>query len=218
MPRPIARLSIIAGFVAVETAGAQGTRLLRHPTISRESIAFQYAGDLWVTARAGGAARRLTATPDVETDPRFSPDGSLIAFSRTSGNNTDIYVVPAAGGEPRRLTYHPGSDRVRGWAPDGKRIFFASDRASPPQSSYLRLWSVPVDGGFEEPLPMPRAFGGQFSPDGKRIAYEEIPIGVRARLVRDERLAPLSRRPHAAGADHGCREPLRREAAVEGQQ
>jgi tricorn protease len=64
---------------------------------------------------------------------------------------------------------------VRGWAPDGKRVFFASDRASPPQSSYVRLWSVPVDGGFEEPLPMPRAFGGQFSPDGKRIAYEEIP-------------------------------------------
>ena len=175
MPRSIARFTMIAGFVAAGTAGAQGTRLLRHPAVSREAIAFQYAGDLWVTGRTGGAARRLTATPDVETDPRFSPDGSLIAFSRTSGNNTDVFVVPAAGGEPRRLTYHPGSDRVRGWAPDGKRIFFASDRASPPQSSYLRLWSVPVDGGFEEPLPMPRAFGGQFSPDGKRIVYEEIP-------------------------------------------
>jgi tricorn protease len=175
--RSIPRLiSLIAGLLAFGTAGAQGTRLLRHPTLSRESIAFEYAGDLWVTARTGGSARRLTSTPEVENDPRFSPDGSLIAFSRTSGTNTDVYVVPAAGGEPRRLTYHPGSDRVRGWTPDGKRVVFASDRASEPQASYLRLWSVPVDGGFEEPLPMPRAFGGQFSPDGKRIAYEEIPV------------------------------------------
>ena len=59
---------------------AQGTRLLRHPTVSRELVAFQYAGDLWSVPRTGGQARRLTATPGVETDPRFSPDGSQIAF------------------------------------------------------------------------------------------------------------------------------------------
>jgi len=70
----------------------------------------------------------------------------------------------AAGGEPRRLTFHPQSDRVKGWSRDGKRIIFASDRASVPQSSYLQLFSVPVEGGFEEPLPMPRAFSGAYSP------------------------------------------------------
>jgi len=167
------RLSLLLGVTPV-VVSAQGTRLLRHPTISRESIAFEYGGDLWITARSGGAARRLTSTPDVENDPHFSPDGSQIAFSRTTGGNTDVYVVAAAGGEPRRLTFHPGSDRVRGWSRDGKRVIFASDRASPPQSSYLRLWTVPTEGGFEEALPMPRAFEADYSPDGKRIAYEEI--------------------------------------------
>jgi tricorn protease len=63
---------------------------------------------------------------------------------------------------------------VRGWTPDGKRVVFASDRTSEPQGSYLRLWSVPVEGGFEEPLPMPRTFSGGYSPDGRRFAYEEI--------------------------------------------
>jgi tricorn protease len=167
-------LALLAAFLLPHSAQAQGTRLLRHPSVSRDAIAFEHGGDLWVVARAGGQARRLTATPDAETEPRFSPDGSLIAFTRTAAGNTDVYVVPAAGGEPRRLTFHPGLDRVRCWTPDGKRIVFASDRGIVPQVSYMRLWSVPADGGFEEALPMPRAFSGTYSPDGRRVAYEEI--------------------------------------------
>src|SRR5206468_7530870 len=107
---------------------AQGTRLLRHPTVSRDSVAFEYAGDLWVVSRSGGPARRLTSTPGAEIDPYFSPDGSQIAYTSTVAGNTDVYVVPAAGGDPKRLTYHPGIDRVRGWTPDGRRVIFASVR------------------------------------------------------------------------------------------
>jgi len=164
-------LALLAGS---HVALAQGTRLLRHPAVSRDAIAFEYGGDLWVVSRNGGDARRLTASPEMETDPVFSPDGSRIAFSRTAGGNTDVCVVAVIGGEPKRLTFHPGIDRVKGWTPDGKRIVFASARASVPQSSYLRLFSVPVEGGAEEPLPMPRAFTGAYSPDGRRYAYAEI--------------------------------------------
>ena len=153
---------------------AQGTRLLRHPTVSRDSVAFEYAGDLWVVSRSGGQARRITSTQGVELDPYFSPDGSQIAFTSTVAGNTDVYVVPTAGGDPKRLTYHPGIDRARGWTPDGRRVIFASVRTSAPQQSYFRLWTVNVDGGFPEPLPMPRAFSASYSPDGRRVAYEEI--------------------------------------------
>lgn len=155
---------------------AQGTRLLRHPDVNGNAIAFAYGGDLWVTTRTGGTARRLTATPDVETDPHFSPDGSLIAFSRTTAGNTDVYVVAAAGGEPRRLTFHPQTDRVKGWTRDGKRVVFSSDRGAVPQASYVRLWTVSADGGPEEMLPMPRAFAASYSPDSRRIAYDELPL------------------------------------------
>jgi len=168
-------LAIVAAALGCATTlNAQGTRLLRHPAVSKDLIAFEYAGDLWVVGRTGGSARRLTATPGVETDPSFSPDGSLIAYTGTAGGNTDIYVVPAAGGDPKRLTYHPGVDRVRGWTPDGKRVVFGSERTSAPQQSYYRLWTVSTEGGLPEVLPMPRAFSGNFSPDGKRFAYEEI--------------------------------------------
>ena len=155
-------------------AQAQGTRMLRHPTVSKDLVAFAYAGDLWTVARTGGQARRLTATPTVETEPYFSPDGSKIAFTATVGGNADVYVMPTAGGDPTRLTYHPGLDRVRGWTPDGKKVVFASARVSPPHNSYFRLFTASLDGGLPEPLPMPRAYTGTLSADGKRVAYEEV--------------------------------------------
>ena len=159
---------------AANAAIAQGTRLLRHPTISRDSVAVEYAGDLWVVSRSGGTARRLTSTPSLEIDPYFSPDGSQIAFTATVAGNSDVYVVPAAGGDPKRLTYHPGMDRARGWTPDGKRVVFGSNRTGAPQQSYLQLWTISVDGGLPEMLPMPRAFSGTYSPDGSHFAYEEF--------------------------------------------
>ena len=170
------RATALAGLALAATtpASGQGTRLLRHPTLSRDAVAFEYAGDLWVASRNGGTARRLTSTPTVETEPYFSPDGSKIAFTATVGGNTDVYVVSAAGGDPTRLTFHPSMDRVRGWSPDGKRVIFGSNRTSVPHNSYLKLWSVSAEGGFAEALPMPRAFSGTYSPDGKRVAYEEF--------------------------------------------
>jgi len=161
-------------FYVSNQALAQGTRLLRHPTVSRESVAFEYAGDLWLVARSGGSARRLTSTPSFEIDPYFSPDGSQIAFTATVAGNTDVYVMPASGGDPKRLTYHPALDRVRGWKPDGKTIIFGSNRTGAPQQSYMQLWTISVDGGLPEMLPPPRAFFGAYSPDGTRLAFEEF--------------------------------------------
>lgn len=152
---------------------AQGTRLLRHPTVSRDSVAFAYAGDLWLVSRDGGQARRLTSTAGAEMDPYFSPDGSQIAFSATVAGNTDVYVMPTKGGDAKRLTYHPGPDRVRGWTPDGRRVVFGSGRVSAP-TTYFRLWTIGLESGLPEPLPIPRAFTGVYSPDGSRIAHEEF--------------------------------------------
>jgi len=164
---------LLLAIVTPITVMAQGTRLLRHPTVSRESVAFAYAGDLWLVARDGGPARRLTSTPGAEMDPYFSPDGSQIAYSATVAGNTDVYVMKTAGGDAKRLSYHPGPDRIRGWTPDGRGVVFASGRISAPQP-YFRLWTVGLEGGLPEALPMPRAFSGAYAPDGLRIAHEEF--------------------------------------------
>jgi tricorn protease len=147
------------------------TRLLRSPTISANHIAFAYANNIWVVERAGGTARRLTSFQGQTINPKFSPDGQWIAFSGDYAGNTDVYVVAAEGGEPKRLTWHPGSDTVQGWTHDGTSIVFASARATWAPTGATRFWTVPARGGVEEPLPIPRAFQGKISPDGKRIAY-----------------------------------------------
>ncbi|MDQ3749102.1 MAG: protease, partial [Acidobacteriota bacterium] len=152
--------------------------MLRHPTVSRDLVAFEYAGDLWAVSRNGGTARRLTSTPGVEIDPFFSPDGSQLAFTATVAGNTDVYLMPTAGGDPKRLTFHPASDRVKGWMPDGRGVIFSSVRTSSPLEGYFRLWKVGAEGGEPSPIQLPRAFSGSFSPDGSRLAFEEFSMAM----------------------------------------
>jgi tricorn protease len=165
-------VAVLAGSVASVRAGAQAPAtplLLQRPTVSRTQIAFSYGGDIWTVPRAGGAATRLTAAEGNATDPSFSPDGSLIAFTGDYDGNADVYVVAASGGVPHRLTYHPAPDDVVGWTPDGSRILFRSTRNS--FSRYSRLFTVSKDGGPATEVDLPRSYAGSYSPDGKRLAY-----------------------------------------------
>ena len=147
--------------------------LFRQPTISKTDIVFSYAGDLWSVARSGGDAKRLTTGIGIETNPYFSPDGKMIAFTGEYDGNTDVYVIPANGGVPKRLTYHPALDEVSGWTTDGKSVMFSSTSNS--SSNYSRLYTMPVDGsGLPVEIPLPMANRGWLSPDGNYIAYEPL--------------------------------------------
>ncbi len=165
-------LGVFSLLVGAPQALAQASNqyaLLRKPTISKRQIAFSYGGDLWVVDRSGGDARRLTSDVGIEIDPIFSPDGSMIAFTGEYDGNEDVYVIPTAGGIPKRLTSHPGSDQVVGWTRDGKRILFRSPRGS--YAGFTQLYTVDVSGGLPEPLPLPMAYEGSYSPDSSHLAY-----------------------------------------------
>src|SRR5947208_1465094 len=153
--------TLLAGAAALTSAPCGGpTRLLRSPTVSATQIAFAYANNIWIVERAGGMARRLTSFQGQTSNPHFSPDGKWVAFSGEYAGNNDVYVVPSEGGEPKRLTWHPGSDLVQGWTPDGKAVMFSSTRATWAPSGAPRFWTVPAEGGVEEPLALPRGFQG----------------------------------------------------------
>jgi tricorn protease len=151
--------------------GLNQTRLLRTPTVSATQIGFAYANNIWVVPRAGGSAKRLTSFQGQTGNPHFSPDGRWIAFSGEYAGNFDVYVVSSDGGEPKRLTWHPGADIVEGWTPDGRSILFSSNRGSWAPAGAPRFYTVPAEGGVEQPMPLPRAYQGKISADGSRIAY-----------------------------------------------
>lgn len=173
---------------AVAIAGAVGakaeTKLLRFPDISGEMVVFCHGGDLWKASTEGGQAVRLTAHPGQELFPKFSPDGKWIAFTGQYDGDEQVYVMPSAGGVPKQLTYYPAAGplpprwgydhQVYGWAPDGKRVLFRSLRDADGGETLTGLYTVSVEGGLPEMLPMPTAGAGTFSPDGGQLLYSPL--------------------------------------------
>ena len=151
------------------SAFADGTLLLRQPALSKDHLAFVYAGDIWIADRSGRDARRLTSHPAEEQLPVFSPDGQYIAFAAEYEDNTDVYVVPVAGGQPQRLTWHPGQDRPVAWSADGREVAFVSARETDHGRS-AQLYHVSVDGGLPVKQMDARIVQGSYSADGA-LAY-----------------------------------------------
>ncbi len=147
--------------------------MLRFPDVSAGEIVFSYAGDLWIVDKQGGIARRLSSPPGAELFPKFSPDGSRIAFSGNYEGNIDVYLMPSKGGPPQRLTHHPGPDFVVAWYPDGNNLLYRS-RMHSHKSRYNRFFRQPVAGGMPETLPLAYGELAGFSPDGNRLAFQII--------------------------------------------
>jgi len=154
----------------VNSQNTSDTRLMHTPAISAEHIAFIYAEDLWIAHRDGSNPKRLTIDDGIESEPVFSPDGSMIAFSAEYDGNNDVFIVPASGGVPKRLTWHPTWDRALGFSPDGKSVLFSSQRTTF-TNRHSKLYTIGVNSGRPDELPIPTGLRGKYSPDGKYLAY-----------------------------------------------
>ena len=155
---------------------AQGTRLLRQPSASKEHIAFVHGDDLWITGINGGEARRLTSALGTETSPKISPDGNWVAFTGQYDGNTDVYVVPVQGGMPTRPTGN-WADLVQGWYPDSKKIIFTSGMEGYPTAN-TKFFTIDVNGGDSEAMILPFGFIGSLSDDGQYMAYQPYSFGI----------------------------------------
>ena len=165
------------------TSVSAQTKLLRFPDVYEDRIVFSYAGDLWTVSNTGGTATRLTSHPGLELFPKFSPDGTQVAFTGQYDGDEQVYVMPATGGIPTQLTYYPArgplaprwgyDNQVYDWTSDGQSVLFRSLRYSTDLSD-SRLFLVSSRGGLPIPLAMPESGAGDLSPDGRRVVYSPL--------------------------------------------
>ena len=149
-----------------------GASMYRMPDISNDEIVFAYANDLWRVPIEGGTALPLASPSGVESMPRFSPDGTEVAFVGNYDGGRDIYIVPVDGGLPHRVTHHPSGERLSDWTADGDLLFSARGIGGHPQAE--GVWRVGAEGGLPDALPMPYGANAALHADGEWVAYTPI--------------------------------------------
>lgn len=150
--------------------------------------------------------RRLVASAEFEQafTPRFSPDGSTIAYGAwTAGGYRDLRLVDVASGRFRELWHDRALDMDPAWSSDGKTLFFASDRTG---ISNLYAYTLATGELAQVTNVVTGAYMPEPSPDGRSLVYVGYtPDGFDLYVMELQparftpAAPPASERPHAAG-------------------
>ncbi len=174
---------MIAALVAPATAsafhlpeweGGESSRSLRSAsgaTNGRITYARGSANREIYTMRADGGDRvKLTTANTTQATPRWSPDGTKIAFSTARDGNSEIYVMNADGSSPANISNFPSNAEFSpSWSPDGALLAFYSNRTG---STDIFRMDATTGAGQTQLGGSPSADEGPvWSPDGTRIAF-----------------------------------------------
>ena len=172
------------------------------PSISRDGRQLAFwrnqtgRADIWLFDLMRGASTRLTFEEGNKYGPIWSPDGARIAFQSDPKGVFDLYSKSATGtGTEELLLTTPQSKTPTDWSPDGRFLLYRSGDSA----SGYDLWALPVSGeaGKRKPFPVIQTnfeeSDGQFSPDGKWIAYQSDESG-RFEIYLQPFAAPRRRR------------------------
>ena len=144
-------------------------------------IVFTVEGDIFVMNDDGSRRRRLTQNNTTfDRYPRWSPDGTKIAFARymdktKSQTSAELFLMNADGTNPQRLTHNNVSDIIPSWSPDGTQIAVSSSRSGPWEVYIIdvatRVVTQITSRGGDGPSASP-----DWSPDGTQIVFERFLI------------------------------------------
>jgi tricorn protease len=121
------------------------TGYLRNPHLNGDLLTFVAEDDVWLAPITGGRAWRLTTDNVKAANPRFSPDGTKVAWTSWRDGEAEVYVADTDGTSVTRLTYW-GDDRtlVLDWTSDNEVI--AISAVAQPDTHFTWAYAIPLDG------------------------------------------------------------------------
>ena len=143
--------------------------------------------DVWILDLVRAGSTRFTIHPAVDGFPVWSPDGSRLAFHSQRRGNFDVWVRPASRGVGTEELLLGSADHEwpLDWSRDGQFLLYHRTDQNYASSD---LWALPMTVGAREPIavantPFEERLG-QFSPDGRWVAYETDESGRREIVVQ----------------------------------
>ncbi len=165
----------------VEFTTGEGTWISLDVSPDGKAIVFELLGDLYTLPVEGGEARLLMGGMAFDSQPRYSPDGSMIAFLSDREGSENIWIAKADGSDPKQLSKDPQGRFVSpAWTPDGEYVIVSRRQQSIGASE---IWMYHIKGGtgiqVTKAQPQPNtpppqrynALGAVASPDGRYFYY-----------------------------------------------
>lgn len=159
---------------------SEGTWMNLDVSPDGREIVFDLMGDLYVLPIEGGTARRLTSGPAFDVQPRYSPDGTRIAFTSDRSGGDNLWIMNRDGSDPKQVTTEDFR-LVNGpaWTPDGQYLLGRKHFTSTRSLGAGEVWMYHVSGGSG--LQLTKRKNDQqdqgneiaVSPDGRYVYFSE---------------------------------------------
>ena len=137
--------------IAIEAE--EGTWMSLDVSPDGRSIAFDFLGDIYLLPIGGGVAQNVSSGFHWDMQPRFSPDGTRIAFTSDRGGADNIWVMGADGADPEQITEETFQlTNNASWSPDGQYLAARKHFTTQRSLGAGEIWLYHVAGGNGVPL------------------------------------------------------------------
>jgi len=165
----------------IEFTVDEGTWLSLNVSPDGKTILFDLVGDLYTLPINGGQAKRITSGLPFDSQPVFSPDGKMIAFTSDRDGGDNLWIANADGSDPKQLSKDKQADFISpSWTPDGEYVLVSRN---PEGLGTHETWMYNIHGGSgvqvtksaptatTTPQQRLNFLGAVASPDGKYFYY-----------------------------------------------